>query len=41
MFGVVLQYFLTKFSEIILDTICHGCKFYRKIIFRYSEVAQL
>ena len=33
--------FFTKFSEIILDTICHYCcKFYH-LTFRYSEVAQL
>ena len=33
--------FFTKFSEIILDTICHYCcKFYR-LTFRYLEVAQL
>jgi len=38
-FGIV-QYFFTKFSEIILDTICHYCcKFYR-LIFRCLEVAQ-
>ena len=35
----IVQYFLTKFSEVILDTICHYCcKFYH-LNFRCLEVA--
>ena len=37
-FGIV-QYFFTKFSEIILDTICHYCRKFYRLIFRCLEVA--